>query len=466
MKRSILLFLLASLMVACVDTELVPAEETPYNNAVEVPSSDSVYSYSKDVTIEEARNILEDFLKDNSLSLSKSGSSSIGMKKISEGFAINFGKKTLSKSTGDSTEAKVYVFNFEDEGGFALMSATRETPPIFAITDGGTLDTTKEIDNPGLAMFMATLETKILRGEMKSEDLSSSLSKASADKEWSVYNRLSGKDKFYKLSSGLCPYWHQDHPFNQKCPEGPIPKRSSRVNGKTLRLDSVGHYPAGCVPVACALLMSTYRYPQMHNGIRFNWEAMINRNDYEGVALLLSELGRSENLNTTYSADSSGSSSNNVPRTLRNFGYSNGGQNKSFSVYNINQELKKGYPVLISGACFCTDYVAPWGIPLWEYSGGHQWIGQGLMEVTYKIDHFIGEGPYTQYLGATTETISYILCNMGWGYGNGNGYYLSEIFDTNNGPVYLENGYSKIAITSGTSGVYKYNFMAVTGIRK
>ena len=470
MKRSIF-FVIFAFVVACTDSELMSesVDEMRTGNDKVVVSTDTVSS--KVITLEEARTTLENFLRESDFfSISKRSKTS-GSKRISEGFALKFGKRSLSKASGNDADKKIYVFNFEDEGGFALMSASRETPPIFAITDGGNLDTAKEIDNPGLAMFMATLETKIMNGDLKSESDSSfrstSLSKASEDKEWSVYYRLSGKDKIYKLSSGLCPYWNQNYPYNKYCPIDSIPKKSSvDKNGNILRLDSVGNLPAGCVPVACALLMSTYRYPNSYKGKSLDMESMVSGKKNDDVAWLLSRLGDPVNLNTTYKYDGSSSNSNNIPRTLRNFGYSNGGQNKSFSSFDIKQELKKGYPVLISGCSFTKDSITPSGSLWWEYSGGHQWIGQGLMEVTYKIDHFIGEGPYTRFLGSTTETFSYILCNMGWGDCSSNGYYLCDVFDTNKGPAFDENGCSKRAIISGEKYVYKYNFMAVTGIRK
>lgn len=469
MKRSIF-FVIFAFVVACTDSELMSesVDEMRTGNDKVVVSTDTVSS--KVITLEEARTTLENFLRESELfSISKRSKTS-GSKRISEGFALKLGKRSLSKASGNDADKKIYVFNFEDEGGFALMSASRETPPIFAITDGGNLDTAKEIDNPGFAMFMATLETKIMNGDLKSESdsafRSTSLSKSYEDNEWSVYYRLRDKDKIYKLSSGLCPYWHQNHPYNTKCPEGPLPKKSSIVNGTIIRLDSSGHYPAGCVPVACALLMSTYRYPASYSGIRFDWNAMISGIDDGRVATLLSELGKPKNLNTKYGIDSSMSNSNNIPRTLKNFGYSNGGRIKDFSCSDIYVELKKGYPVLISGCSFSKDSITPSGGFWWEYSGGHQWIGQGLLEVTYRVDHFRGEGSYSRLIGTTTEKLTYILCNMGWGNCSCNGYYLGSIFDTNKGPVFDENGYSKRVRITGDGGVYKFNFKTVTGIRK
>ena len=467
MKKTFLL-ILVTLLVACADTEIVSVGDTPYNKECFV-FGDGVYSNA--VTLEEARTELEFFLSDNSSEISKS-SNSFSNKRIAEGFAMKLGKQSLSKSSADGTEAKIYVFNFEDDGGFAIMSATRETPPIFAVTDGGNIDTTKEIDCPGLAIFITNLETKLLNGELNYEtdtiyqDADMSLSKQytpSKTVQWCAYSAPKEK-KFYKLSSGLCPYWHQDDPYNTYCPYDTIHIPVLSKDTRKYR-DSIVPTYVGCVGVACGLLMATYRYPKAYNGRNFHWDDMINGINNDDVAWLLKRLGDSTNLNTTYKHGSSPSSSANIPRTFKNFGYSCGGNYGSYYTDVICRELKNGYPVLISGSSFRKDSITPSGNPIVLYESGHQWIGQGLLEIVRDVYHYVGEREYTTFKGMTTETDHYILCNMGWGYSRKwNGYYLSKVFDTNTGCVYPEN-YSKSTVV-GTKYNYQYYFMSVTGIRK
>ncbi|MBR2105474.1 MAG: hypothetical protein IJ933_09380, partial [Bacteroidales bacterium] len=105
MKKTFLL-ILVTLLVACADTEIVSVGDTPYNKECFV-FGDGVYSNA--VTLEEARTELEFFLSDNSSEISKS-SNSFSNKRIAEGFAMKLGKQSLSKSSADGTEAKIYVF--------------------------------------------------------------------------------------------------------------------------------------------------------------------------------------------------------------------------------------------------------------------------------------------------------------------------------------------------------------------
>lgn len=460
MKRCSILLTLLAFVIACDDKDLTSASEIQKDNLESSLLSDTVYSNV--VTIEEAKKELEAFLSDNSQSISKSANE-FRSKRIADGFVMNFGKKTLSKSSADSSDAKVYVFNFEDDGGFAIMSSTRETPPVFAITDGGNLDTTKEIDNPGLAIFMSNLEAKLINGELNYDvdtlfqDSVTSLKKnytPSKSKKWSVFS--SYRNEYYKNENGLCPNWHQRWPFNREC-------------------DSAGR-PAfvGCVPLSCALLMSIYRYPKSYQGRTLNWDDMLVNNNSDDIAWLLRKLGDKENLDVTYgtidSSDGSGAFPENNPRTLKNFGYSNGGKCDNYNTNYVSADLKKGYPVLIAGHSFYEDTISENGRPYRIYYGGHQWLGQGLMIRTRDEYHYIGEQQYTTFVGMTTTTDYYILCNMGWGNSWCNGYYLSKVFDVSEGPEFPESydkpqTYSKKQLV-GKNNYYQYIVKAVTGIRK
>ena len=60
------------------------------------------------------------------------------------------------------------------------------------------------------------------------------------------------------------------------------------------------------------------------------------------------------------------------------------------------------------------------------------------------------------------------VCNMGWN-GDDDGYYLSEVFDTNDGPEYeWEPGQSaaNTKSTEGESHNYQFYQKAIIGIRK
>ena len=64
------------------------------------------------------------------------------------------------------------------------------------------------------------------------------------------------------------------------------------------------------------------------------------------------DLGTSENLNMSYNTKTNGGSgakSQNIPRTLKNFGYSDGGHLIDYNTKTIVSELKNKHSVLVSG---------------------------------------------------------------------------------------------------------------------
>lgn len=167
-----------------------------------------------------------------------------------------------------------------------------------------------------------------------------------------------------------------------------------------------------------------------------------------------------------YDHEGSSASLSDVPKTLRNFGYSNGGVFGSYDTDIISRELKNGYPILISGKEFYRDSITPSGEHYPIYESGHTWIGQGLYEIVRDVYHFVGEREYTKYVGTTTESEYYVLCNMGWGMRKDNGYYLSAVFDTRDGAVYPENYSISKGKQEGDEYYFKYYLHTVTGIRK
>lgn len=60
---------------------------------------------------------------------------------------VNNGARSLS------TDTVLYVVNFGEESGFAVVSANKQCTPLLAMTDNGHIDEIADIDNPGLKSF-------------------------------------------------------------------------------------------------------------------------------------------------------------------------------------------------------------------------------------------------------------------------------------------------------------------------
>lgn len=442
-----LVFVAAS--VACHDKDdFAISTEPDISEVAAIELSDTVLSNV--VTLDEARRELEIFLKDFPTLTKKGGKST---RTISGCFTLESEKKSLKKSTGDTSTAKIHVFNFEDEGGFAIMSATRDLPALLAITDGGSIDTSKVIDNPGLVIFLTNLEAKISLPGRYYPDIP-------IEKIWKEYG--DSIKTFYKPNSGYCKvYWHQKDPYNRYC-----------------FTDST-NLPAyvGCVAVATAQLMSMFKYPEFYCHRPLNWDLILRNDSADELSWLMRRLGDEKNLDMEYGAigvNGSCAYTSNIPRTLKNFGFYSGGVYGEYRDETVCAELKNGYPVIIDG---CSHLAAKackqrkvFGLKCSETSTatGHTWLAHGLM-VRSRIVCVYKQRYKTNFktlVSRKIETENYILCNMGWGCfaDNTNGYYLSGIFDASGrGAPYNEREHLS---KSEKDYYYQFDICTVTKIRQ
>lgn len=466
MKRLLQIALAAMILFAACSKE----DETPppLSQEQEVQEATAAVEDAVDdgyITLEEARKDLESILADFT-TLSKSGNGGFPARKIADGFTLKSIHPSLSKSTGVVDTAKIHVFNFEDNSGFAIMSATTEMPSLLAITEGGNIDTNEVIDNPGLVIFLSNLETKCELSKQNNENVFA-FDTISYSSPYTISKKISldkfttervYSNKFYNPRSGYCKvHWHQREPFNAYC-----------------YYNETEHAPVGCVAVACAQLMSIYKYPKSYQGRTLHWEEMLVNNKSDDIAWLMRRLGDSTNLDMAYGKNNSTAYYKYVSRTFTNFGYSNGGSYTKYVEKDICRELKNRYPVLLCGFSHQTSKssvtTSVFGVKtaMPTYSNGHQWLAHGLLVRTETRFTYKGsDESILKKLTLVSKQVyehNYILCNFGWGYNTTvNGYYLSGIFDTNKGADFSED--TPIS-KSGTPYYYQYDMRSIINIRK
>ena len=343
---------------------------------------------------------------------------------ISGRYSMSFSDATKS---GDEAPV-VHVFNFEGESGFAIMSGDKRITPLLAYTFKGSLEAGDSIDNPGLAIYMSKLNNYI--SGLTLDTLGSG---QVIDPGGLIY----GDVDVTEMVSGYCPVkWNQFYPYNYLCP---VDSASGR---KCL---------TGCTATAVAQLMACYRYPESYNGYIFDWDSMIEAsNTYEPpvappvygdpedpidigdndstkppifagsvmyepepdsamlqVARLMQQLGLPENLNSFYTPYATYTSSSAVGTTLKNFGFS---ESEVIDFIELLNELRSGYYCIVHAEGYEGD----------DLVSSHCWLLHGLMTV--------------KYYNVFNETY-YFLCNFGWG-GLADGYYLAEVFNMDEGPVF------------------------------
>ncbi len=269
-----------------------------------------------------------------------------------------------------------YILNFEDNAGFAIVSADTRRENIYAISEEGNIQLADTLTNEGLKWYLN-----------ESLTISGNFNPITPVDTASIANPFLPEIETYckPLLSGFMSKFGQGYPFNKYC------------------FTSDGRQAVvGCVPLAIGTVMGLDQLPQSFKGITFDWTAMKSDQNHDGWARLFEVIGRRENVNASYGVNSTGALSSLIPNALKNMGYKDA-DIAEFSSTIVNQQLSDNRTVLMGGV---------------RDSGAHRWvIDGGYAKVT------------KSYATETTFDYHYSYyyhCVWGWN-GNANGYfYLSN----------------------------------------
>ena len=413
------------------------------SNLTDEPNQPKVMTH--EVTQSEALLHLNKILPDLKIPSTR-GATERSFPQITSSYSI--GSHSSTRSDGE-VEPYFHIFNFGNNEGFAIMSGDDRVTPLLALTFKGKLTPDTEIENPGFKIAYAKMEDYYVEQVTTFSLGAGGTLPIDPGLDPGLERHFEYSDPVivtHNMPYGHCQVeWGQRAPYNRYC--GPFYQLGLEVY-------------AGCAPVAVAQLMSIYKYPNSYNGYTFNWNQMnqyINNISYDEedypaavdqIARLMQQLGLSGNLDVQYEVVEPGNGSGALPRdispTLRNFGYSNGGSLVNYETENVADELIAGYPVLIVG---------------YDGNKGHCWLGHGITE--YSQIMYVYNG-YNMLVSTVDIEVKYILCNWGWN-GYQDGYYASEVFNTDNGPT---DPYAVISRTNNTRSYYRDDLQVVTGIRK
>lgn len=417
------------------------------------------------VTPEMALEEVENFLKEISVE-----SRAYTGKKIANIYST---QDISNTRTDDNQEPEpfVYVVNFENEEGYAIVAGDTRVPPILAVVDSGSLEQGEVVDNPGMIMMLSNIETdyRMTLG-LPVEDMDGNMvSPIGVAEDGSyVYPAMTNVeitpapslgttytygpwDQFYYWGTVLDCEWGQS---------------STPYNLLTFTDDGYRAH-AGCVATAVAQIMYFWGHDCTYNGCNFDWDIMhqyisiyypyVPANQM--IAELMYMLGLPENLDMDYGVSASGAFSSNVPRTFENFGYTSGGSIEAYN-YEGLREVIESRPVYVSGYAKKTiERITILGITIstkTTYDEGHAWvIDQVMTRGRNKYTYIEG---YKQP-GFERDYQTLVHCNFGWD-GDKNGYYYSGKFEAYKGPVTRETD----TTTTGISYYYQFNLKMNTGI--
>ena len=255
--------------------------------------------------------------------------------------------KPATRSQADTIEVAFHLINYDNNAGYALVSADKRTTDVYMYSDVGQLSAEDFETKEGLSIFKdAAIEyfQAEIRGEMplaipsatpitpieKPDILNLPLEYYNGD-----YYYCKTEQRFISQSPMITCYWHQAYPYNT-------------INGVQF-----GNY-TGCGINSIGQIMSYYKYPPTYGTSVYDWDLMtansshIWANDATNmIAQLMYDIGAF--LDVTYGDDGTSTTISESRRALLEYGYTVGNA-QSFSTMNVIYELDAGRPVWIRGA--------------------------------------------------------------------------------------------------------------------
>lgn len=352
------------------------------------------------------------------------------LKNADEQFAAMFGPRTrasrkvkdvetfrntnATRSADDDEMFGFYIVNYENDGGFAMLSADRRREAVYAISDEGSLHLSDTLDNKGLSWY--------INNHMTTLDLIPTPAVP--------IDTLTPKPDNPKITTtmlvpqpmlqGFMAQFSQDNPFNKYC---------FTSDGSQAKV--------GCVPLAVGTVMGYYKWPQSALGYSFNWTQISQRADSDGWPRLFEILGRSSLLNVEYGTTTSNARISPVVAFIR-MGYENATVNV-FMPQVVNSSIMGLNPVICSGNNSSFNKYNAWVID-----------GGMIKEKTYESVE-PAEPP-------VVTTYYYYRCVWGWG-GTANGYYyygngkIGANSDLDTGLEYLGTIFQDLSIVCGFTPV-------------
>lgn len=350
---------------------------------------------------------------------------------------------TRSESIPDDVEDLLYVVEFEDGQGSAVLGADKRVEPVFAILDKTVL-TAQDIENS----IAADADRNDLTTFVASMIYNSAMSQVSTyervvlppfDLKTTRYETRYDTLYYEKKLPLLDTKWDQDYPFNNNC------------NG----------YPAGCGVIAVAQIMKYHQYPNplVIDGQTFSW-TNINNYTYPNISWMDEDVAQvggfiralGDKMGADYTSGNSGTSSGSAKTALQNLGYttSNLTQYSNTTTHNntIINEVRANRPVFFRGQ---------------DGNDGHAWVIDGLLR--YSVEEWLYEietDPLKIAMNGTdivnttyvaTTSVGRLHCNYGWN-GLCDGYYSYGVFDTT---THLNQEWVESS-TGDVSGIRGYDF--------
>lgn len=383
------------LLASCSQDEPLSKGNIPENT---LKSQTSEFSISPEEAVEIASVCMNEF----------SPQTRAENRKVSKIVMLSDKAKSAATRSSNSQPIEYYLINYQDEGGFAVVSNDSRVPVLRAISPEGNLEISDIQSNKALSSFFDSMPYRI--------DPDSIIVVGPVHPWNPGPNNPKLKVEVAPILTRSVQTWNIFNPFN------------SQLNGNCV----------SCVQLSCAMIMSHLEWPISYTGHIYDWQDIKNNHSSNSLALLIKDLGTYNNLCVSYTPTASVAAFDDCVKTFENFGYQKPTFEK-FSISAVMSRLYKNEPVLIDGQNL-------------SYPNSYQtWVIDGLCSETGLGAIIAPNQPETK--------VYYLHCVWGKG-GKGNGYYNFDNSTVGNNPRHTEDYESMEGVGAEFSNwkiIYNFN---------
>ena len=414
------------LVAACTNDEVLDGVN------IEIPDESTVSSKIR--TYDEALQIAKDasaMLEDDGV---KTKSANVKrMLDMSEGVKAVVFPRTKGATGAYDSDTLMYVFNYEDNQGYVIVSANPATEGLIAVTESGHYDPAEDIENPGFKLYMELAKQRIMlikHPPLDSTKLNDSLLIDETDTtsgggytpnpQFDQTKRVSEKVVTSRVYPVITKRWGQRNPEGWSCP--------NKISG--------------CMNTAAFIIMSYFSYPSTLHltyledapTITIDWGRIhdhvksgdtCNIQTHNQISYICREIGYRSNSNY-YNTDpkSTGTTSVNIKNALTGLGY-NVSSSKTYSAGCLANPLEEGWKALmfakIKDKASSSD----------DEGDGHGWVVDGVYNYYIYTREYLMAGGTSTWVLQSESTTYYKYNHVNWGWnGLDNGYYSANTFDT------------------------------------
>ncbi|MDR2911409.1 MAG: C10 family peptidase, partial [Bacteroidales bacterium] len=415
---------------------------------------------------------------------------------VSSEQALEIAGKFLSSDSGAETRAlenvsveaikdeenggnpAMYVVNYP-EGGWAIVSATRNYFPVLAHSDKGSFNL-ENISESGVSVWIAetkeamrlckdladSVKVQINTQWLTYEEAMMKISSVPQTRNWNDFsNRIAQLEQLYPNQWSYtnlydAEYYIDEYTYQNILSEcisiGADPqftivgiKTSSTYTAKGPLMTTKWHQsspfnnlcntcPAGCAPISIAQILRYHERPAnfILDGVQIDWDSMLDYSATLSTQKLIEQLGAAMGITYGFNCNS-GANDNNITNALSVYvalGYNYILQNHNINMVTANINANK--PVSMGGYTKKTL-----GIP---HGDAHQWVCDGLKKWTTDTEFFVeyynqgyySSSGYAHYNpGISIIDISNFHMNWGWG-GTNDGWFTDNSFPSGHNYLY------------------------------